>query len=54
MLNKGDVQNKMLTGKEIKNKAITESYFFPEHGITVEASSMEEAEKKLQVTLSKK
>lgn len=49
-----EADNKMMTSKDIKNKGVTtDAYFFPEHGITVEASSQEEALKKLQVILSK-
>lgn len=52
MIEKAD--NKMMTGKEIKNKEVqTEPYLFPEHGVTVEASSQEEAHKKLQEILAK-
>lgn len=52
MIEKAD--NKMMTGKDIKNKDISTPYFFPEHGITVDASSTEEAEQKLQEILIKK
>lgn len=51
---KDEAQNKMMSNKDIKNKDVLTTYFFPEHGITVEASSTEEAEQKLQVILSKK
>lgn len=53
MIDKAD--NKMMTGKDIKNKTVqTEPYLFPEHGVTVEASSQEEAHQKLQEILTKK
>lgn len=52
-----EAANKMMTGKEIKNKATapkTEPYLFPEHGVTVEASSLEEAHEKLEAIIKKK
>jgi hypothetical protein len=46
-------ENKMITGKEkfVQNK---ELYFFPDHGVTVEASSQEEAYQELQALINKK
>lgn len=51
MIEKAD--NKMMTNKDIKNKAIEEDYFFPEHGVTIKATSQEDAHKKLSIILSK-
>lgn len=51
-------ENKMITGKEknVKNKAVekTDEYFFPEHSVTITASSQEEAYQKLQAIINKK
>lgn len=52
-------KNKMITGNEenVQNKAVapkTEHYLFPEHGVTVEASSLEEAHEKLEAIIKKK
>ena len=47
-------KNKMMTGKEIKNKGVEEPYLFPEHGITIVASSQEEANEKLLIILKDK
>lgn len=48
-------QNKMITGKEVKKKdAQKEEYFFPEFGVTIIATSREEAEAKLQELNAKK
>lgn len=47
-------QNKMMTNKDIKNKDVLDTFFFPDHCITVEAVSIEEATKKLQAILKEK
>lgn len=44
-----DQANKMITEKDTKTKA----FFFPDHGISFDADSQEEAEKKLAEYLSK-
>lgn len=51
-----DSKNKMMSSddKEVKNKGVDEPYFFPEHGITVQATSQEEAQEKLLVILEDK
>lgn len=59
---KDEIQNKMIDGKEknVKNKSIKENgatkeaYFFPDHGVTVFASSQEEAHEELQAIIKKK
>lgn len=43
-------QNKMISKEEVKTK----DYFFPDYGITVSASSIEEAEQKLSDIINKK
>lgn len=47
-------ENKMMGSEDIKNKGISEEYFFPDHGVTVVASSKEEAEAKLLELLKAK
>ena len=55
MLNDKEIKNKMMTPeKGAKIKAPEEPYFFPQYGITVDASSQKEAEEKLSVILAKK
>ncbi len=46
-------KNKMMTGKEkqVKNK---ELFYYPDHDVSVEASSKEEADELLKEKLSKK
>ncbi len=51
--------NKMMNSKDAKNKDIPEnpeleSFFFPEHGVTVSATSIEEATKKVEKIINKK
>jgi len=48
-----NAQNKMMKNEDVKNKAIEEDYFFPEHSVTIKATSQEEAHKKLSIILSK-
>lgn len=43
-------QNKMIKKEEVKQK----DYFFPDYQVTVSASSIEEAEQKLQEIINKK
>jgi hypothetical protein len=43
-------QNKMIKKEEVKQK----DYFFPDYGITVSASTQEEAEQKLSEIINKK
>ena len=48
-------ENKMLGKDTIKNKAAEErEYFFPEHEITVKATSIEEAGEKLKAIINDK
>lgn len=46
----------MMGKDEIKNKSsqVDEGYFFPEHQITIQATSIEEAEEKLKTIINKK
>lgn len=50
-----EAENKMMKPEDVKKKGavqnIGEAYFFPEHGISVTASSLEEANEKLQAKL---
>lgn len=46
-----NAENKMVDGKTAKNKAVIQSFFFPEHTITIEATSLAEAQEKLKETL---
>jgi hypothetical protein len=49
------LQNKMINSEDVKKKdGSVEGYFFPDYGITIEASSLEEAEEKLKVIINKK
>jgi translation initiation factor 2 alpha subunit (eIF-2alpha) len=43
-------QNKMISKEEVKTK----DYFFPDYGITVTATSQEEAEQKLSEIIKSK
>ena len=47
-------KNKMVKEEEVKTKNITQSFFFPQYQISVEAENIDEAEKKLQEIINKK
>ncbi len=42
--------DKMMRGQE---KGVKQKFFFPDHGLTVEAESMDEAQRILQASISK-
>jgi hypothetical protein len=44
--------NKMIENEDVKTKEV--AYFFPDHQITVTASSQEEAEQKLSAIINDK
>lgn len=45
----------MMTSEDVKKKdSSVEGYFFPDYGMTIEASSLEEAEEKLKAIINKK
>lgn len=45
--------NKMMTSDNKEVKSVEQEYFFPEHQITIKASTMKEAEEKLKTKLKK-
>jgi hypothetical protein len=48
-----DTQNKMINESENKEVSTLQDYVFPDHGVTVQATSHDEAVKKLEEIINK-